>query len=166
MLHLRIPRALFNYMESDLSREHDFAYERVGFLFVNTGHTQNNTLLLASDYVPVADDNYIRDSEVGAKINSSAISEVMQKILDTGHGALHVHIHHLSGIPQFSKIDNKNLSLLIPSFKSVGRGTINGALLLQNDSFNSLIWLPGQESPTKLNELTIIGYPLEFRGRY
>lgn len=166
MLHLRIPKQIYDYMLTDIRRKNEFADERVGFLFINKGQAEESILLLASDYLPVADSNYIKDNSVGAKINSTAIREVMQKILDSGHGVLHVHMHEFIGNPCFSKVDVENIQLLIPSFKSVAPKAINGALLIQNKFITSLVWLPREEKPRTIDRLTIIGRPLEFFGRY
>lgn len=167
MVHIKIPKQLFSYMLTDIARQHRFAFERVGFLFVNSGKAASGeTLILATDYTPVADENYIADPKVGAKINSSAIREVMQKMLDTGHGVLHVHMHDFPGSPNFSRVDIDNLSKLIPSFQATVRNSINGALLVQNNSLLSFVWMEGSAAAIRVNKITIIGHPLEFHGRY
>lgn len=167
MLHLKITKSVFNYMVEDLSRQHEYAYERVGFLFINKGSlTDNDSLLLATDYIPVADENYIEDQEVGARINSSAIREILQQIYDKGQGVLHVHLHDFDGIPTFSKVDIENLRLLIPSFQNISPQTFNGALLIQNSLLNSIIWLPEEGRFERVDRITIVGFPHKFFGRY
>ena len=166
MLHLKIAKTMYEYMLADLSRSHDHAYERVGFLYVNKGTiSENNTLLLASDYTPVADGHYIVDSKVGARINSQAIREVMQQVIEKGHGVFHVHLHNFVGKPIYSKTDIDNLRLLLPSFQNVAPQMMNGALLLQNSLFASLVWIPQNEDFEIVEKISIIGYPVKLFGR-
>jgi hypothetical protein len=161
MRQLKIPQTLYNKVVTDLERPHKFAFERVGFLFVKTGRIGTNIeQILAANYIPVADDNYIKDTKVGAKINSIAIRSVIQRILDTGEGAFHVHMHNEYGIPRFSSIDRKSLLTLIPSFQATKPNMTHGALLLSKDSSNALIWLPNEKNPVFITNITIVGYPL------
>lgn len=167
MLHLKIAKSMHDYMLTDLSRPHEHAYERVGFLYVNKGTiSKNNTLLLASDYTPVADEHYIIDSKVGARINSQAIREVMQQVIDKGHGVFHVHLHNFIGEPKYSITDIENFRLLLPSFHNIAPYTINGALLLQNSLLASIVWLPKSEDFKIVEKISIIGYPVKLYGRF
>lgn len=166
MVQLKIPKNLYDKMVTDLSRLHSFAFERVGFLYVKTGIEENKfSQILATNYIPVSESNYIKDPKVGAKINSPAIREVMQRILDTGEGALHVHMHEPVGQPRFSRVDSSALHSLIPSFKAVGPKTAHGALLLSGNKLTSLLWLPGEKSPVFANKIIIVGYPLSIYRR-
>jgi hypothetical protein len=167
MKQLKISKTVFNTIITDLQRPHKFAYERVGFLYVKTGSIENQIQqILATTYVPIPDDNYIMDSKVGAKINSTAIRNVMQRILTTGEGALHVHMHDNVGVPRFSRVDRESLVTLIPSFQSCNTKTAHGALLLSRNLSTALVWLPNKKEPIFVDNITIVGYPLELGGRY
>lgn len=48
-------------VREDLSRPHAFAHERVGFITVRAASANKIIVLLAEDYYPVADDDYIED---------------------------------------------------------------------------------------------------------
>ena len=76
-IHFRITGDLMLTITSDLSREHAFAYERVGFISVGFAECSDGILILAQDYHPVADENYILTEEMGALINSEAIRDAM-----------------------------------------------------------------------------------------
>ncbi len=163
LINLKITRSLFNQMYSDLIRPHPFAYERVGFLYVRPGYINSKTLLLlATKYMPVPDERYIKDDSVGARINSTAIRSTMQMIMDSCEGALHVHIHLHNGKPVFSRTDNHELSKLIPSLKTVGVNLPHGALLLSKDNFNAVLSIPKQKKLKEVRKLSIIGNPVEF----
>lgn len=161
MLQLKIPQSLYNSVCIDLKRPHKFAYERIGFLYVRKCMEGSRVAqVIACGYSPVSDENYIEDEEVGAKINSSAIRDVMQRVLSTGEGALHVHMHNHIGKPRLSKTDAINLKKLIPSFQLVCPSSPHGALILSPNSMISLLWLPGQKFPTDVDKITIVGYPM------
>ena len=86
---VRLTRPLFEHMLGDLRRPHEHANERVGFVSAKLGNASGeHQLVLLVDYQPVADKYYIRDPHSGARINSAAIREAMQHVLDTGNGLL------------------------------------------------------------------------------
>lgn len=72
---IRIPQKLYEDIQADLARSHAHAYERVGFLYCRRVAAIPNPILLAVEYQPVADANYIADSSVGARIGSMAIHD-------------------------------------------------------------------------------------------
>jgi hypothetical protein len=156
---LRIPRALLDQMWSDLRRQHVFAYERVGFLLVREADSPAGRILLARRYEPVREEEYIRDTRVGARINRDAIRRALGYAL-AGEGVLHVHLHDHLGVPSFSHVDEKNLHELVPSFCAVAPQAIHGALLLSDDHGIAWCWRAGEESAFLASKITIIGSPL------
>ncbi len=94
-IHLKITKDLLNEIKGDLLRPHLYAAERVGFLFARQSVADGNTMLLLSiSYMAIPDDLYIDDPSVGARINSTAIRNGLQKSMDSGMSAIHVHLHH------------------------------------------------------------------------
>src|SRR6267143_3197136 len=78
-LIIKLTRELDTIIRTDLDRPHEFSAERVGF--VSSAHTEINRdtfLIILKTYHPVADDNYVRDNSVGARINGNAIRAAMQ----------------------------------------------------------------------------------------
>jgi hypothetical protein len=118
-------------------------------------------LILASQYMPVAESHYLRDPLVGAKIDGNAIRTAMQTVLSEGVGMFHVHRHEHRGRPQFSRTDVQGLPPLIRSFQSVGSAYAHGALLLSHDSLDCLVWLPGDNWPSPGGRITVVGRPME-----
>lgn len=161
-INLKVSRPMIEQIREDLLRPHPFAFERVGFLFVKPGTAERDSLLLlSSNYMPVPDDQYINDPDVGAKINSAAIRTAMQTVMDTGAGAIHIHTHPHSGNPEFSKVDKLNNKRLIPSFRNANPNLPHGAIVMSDNMINGLIWLPKGES-IRISKISVIGHHCEF----
>ncbi len=148
-------------MRADLERRHPFAAERVGFVFARMGNQGAGELqVLPTSYAPVPDANYIEDSEVGARIDSTAIRAAMQTVLGQQLGAFHVHMHDHRGQPRFSRVDLADYPALVRSFQNVAPGLAHGALLLSEDSCECLVWLPGGSRPSPRGRIIIVGNPM------
>lgn len=143
----------------DLERLHRFAHERVGFVFLRYARAAKGALLMASDYEPVVESDYIEDDSVGARINSRAIRAALQRALTTGESVLHVHSHAHLGPPSFSHVDLRALSDLIPSFASVVPGVAHGGLLLSRNCATGRVWLPGTREPVAARVM-VVGFPM------
>lgn len=157
----RITKPMLDEIREDLTRPHPVAYERIGFIYVRLGTVNNGRLLLATDYKPVRDEHYIKPAAgdfAGAVINRYAITEVMQGSLSTGHGVFHVHMHDFGTKGIFSGTDLASLNELMPSFYSVSRDTLHGAVLLTRKNITGLYWSQG-ESAKKLSHISEVGYP-------
>src|SRR5690242_17613730 len=116
MIHLKITRALYDVAMSDLLTPHAFAAERIGFILTRKGTLAGQDIVLAvTCYIRIADDDYLDDPTVGARIGSAAIRDVMQQAMDSQEGALHIHLHEHRGTPAFSGTDLRELRKLIPS---------------------------------------------------
>lgn len=160
---LRLPRALVDAIHVDLSRPHRFAAERVGFLFCRCVRlSAASWLSVGYDYAPVDDAAYVRDRRVGARIGAPAIRSVMQRVLDTGDGAFHVHRHDHPGGPRFSQVDLDGLTELIPPFAAVGPNVVHGGLVLSTDDASAIAWIDGAHAPI-VGVTSIIGYPSSIR---
>lgn len=96
-------RATDRFLEDvrrDLSRPHPFAAERVGFISVRATNAGDDALvLLAADYHPLADDEYVDDSTVGAMMGQEAIRKALEVALLRSVGMIHVHMHEHHGRP-------------------------------------------------------------------
>ena len=147
-------------MLADLRRQHLFAYERVGFLFTTSKQLSDNTILiLAKDYVPVDDENYIEDCNVGAKINSKAIRNAMQRIMEKKEGCFHVHLHDNKGIPSPSFTDKKGLPDVAKSFANISQKQANGILILSENSFFASIKFANESHFLTPEVVSVVGYP-------
>lgn len=160
-MSMKVPRSLFDQMVTDLSRPHPTAFERVGFAFGRTGVlSADHTLILLYDYLLVADDNYIPDETVGAKINANAIREAMQKAMSDRACAFHVHAHHLPGRLGFSRTDLGGLTRLVPSFQAASPGLPHGAFLIGPRSCTAIAWPPKSQHAVQVSAITIVGFPM------
>ena len=70
---LKLTGRLHDIIVKDLMRPHPFALERVGFVFGRIGSGLDGTsVVLLTHYHAVADDQYIDDPKVGARIGPEA----------------------------------------------------------------------------------------------
>lgn len=165
--HIRLLKSLYERVLADLQRPHPFASERVGFLLARMGTAANDThLIFLVDYLPVPDDQYLptTDLAIGAEISSAAIRNTMQRVMSTGEGAFHAHLHEHLGRPRFSRVDMKDLPLLAQSFQCASPVSAHGGFLFSKDDCTASIWLPGQSDPVTAGKISVIGYPLQFHG--
>jgi hypothetical protein len=160
---LRMTHSMFGKMIADLRRPHGFAYERVGFLFCKQSSTSSGALLLAFKYVPIRDEQYIRDESVGARFDSSSIREAMQVALSEGVGAFHVHLHDHAGTPRLSGVDVREMQALIPCFVNVCPDRVHGALVLSLDSATANGWSSGESQGEKVR-VSVVGSTLRIFG--
>ena len=161
----RVPKRVFNKMKLDLKRAHPFAFERVGFLFFKKNKSSHDEYtILATEYMLVADEHYINDPMVGAKINNMAIRAVFQHLLDTSLGVLHVHLHDHYGKPQMSKSDSRGIPPLVKSFHNLGLDTPHGMLIFSKDNMNGWISSPKTLQVKNIVQTNIVGFPTRLLG--
>ncbi len=157
----KIPKQIHLKMLGDLRRSHSFAYERVGFLFTTSKLLSDNTILvLAKDYSPVDDKNYIDDNKVGAKINSTAIRNAMQRVMENNEGCFHVHLHNHTGATYPSRTDEVGLPPVAKSFANVSPNQASGILILSEDSFYASVICPNEKKFITPELISVVGYPL------
>lgn len=163
--HLKLRRTLLEAIHSDLARPHAFAHERVGFLSASAARIgRGSLLLLARDYVPVEDEDYLDDPSVGAMMSSAAISKALQRAYQTKTVALHVHCHGHRGRPEFSGVDVRENAKFVPNFFNVAAQMPHGALLLSRDNAAGAIWLARDADPIAITRFTGVGAPLWLIG--
>lgn len=163
-VEIRIPGWLRAQIVQDLSRPHRFAMERVGFACGRTGTLANEgKLVLLNRYHPVADDGYINDSKVGARIGSEAITKAMHLAYHGRpgrEGVFHVHLHPVSFGTGMSSTDREELPRLMPGFQSVGREAIHGIIIISEDHGSGWVWMPGRREAVVADIVSVIGSPL------
>lgn len=160
-IRFKIPKQIHQQMLDDLNRKHPFAHERVGFLYtISKKIDPNITLILAKEYCPIPDLDYIKDKSVGAKIGSNAIRTAMEKLFNQKGGCFHVHLHAHSGSPFPSYIDKISLPEIADSFSNITQNQANGFLILSNDSFYSSIKLSDEKHLITPELISTIGWPM------
>jgi len=163
MVGVRLTRGLYERAVADLRRPHPYAFERVGFFSARMGNASHgHRLVLLTDYHAVPDDQYVKDPKCGARINSDSIRAAMQRVLDTGAGAFHVHVHEHPGTPRFSPMDAEETPRVVTGLRVVGPFQPHGMLLFSEDRAAALVWLPGVPEPLKANKIAVVGFPLTF----
>lgn len=161
-IKFRIPRSIRCMMLEDLRRPHPWSFERVGFLFTKSKLLNSQTLLIiAIEYVPVGDTDYIEDESVGARISSNAIRQAMQGSLNKKSGCFHVHLHDHRGIPKPSFTDIEGLPGVVRSLSNVASRQANGILILSKNAFFSKVQF-NDVFYNNTAEISIVGYSMEF----
>jgi hypothetical protein len=117
--------------------------------------------VLFTNYYPVPDEQYIDDCYSGARINSDAIREAMQRVLDTRNGLFHVHSHGGCGKSAFSFMDLEETPRIVSSLQVAGPTQAHGMFLLSNDYCIAHVWLPNSTEPIVADRVSVVGYPLE-----
>lgn len=159
---IRIPKNIYEQILSDLTRTHSFAWERIGFTASRHKVLKTGTIIVfVADYFPLADDFYLNDPEVGARINSNAIREGLQKIIDNKVGLFHTHCHSFSKyVPEFSGTDLIDNPEIIKSFGYADKNQVHGMIVLGKNGLNALLKLPGNDSLVKPTKIVVVGYPM------
>jgi hypothetical protein len=159
---IRIPKRIYEQILSDLTRSHSFAWERIGFIASRHKVLKTGTIIVfVTDYFPLADDFYLNDPEVGARINSNAIRYGLQKIIDNKVGLFHTHYHSFSRhLPEFSETDLTDNPEIIKSFSYADKNQIHGMIVLGKNGVNSLLKLLGEDSLITPTKIVVVGYPM------
>lgn len=161
-IEFRITRKLLNSIHADLSRRHEYAFERVSFVSCRLAATEKGgTVLLATNAWPIADSNYERDQSVGAMLGAGAFRTALQLAYQQEISVLHVHRHEHSGNPWFSDVDLREARRYVPDFWKVRPGYPHGILVLSHNSAAGLIWPPETRTPVQLSRIVVVGVPLK-----
>jgi hypothetical protein len=156
---IRMPRGVYNEAIEHLLREHAFAVERVGFMYARVADAGASALLLVTSFEPVPDEEYVPDHGVGARIGGGAIRRAMQRALSTGDSVLHVHLHAHRGPTAFSRVDERELARLVPSFGRVSKNVPHGAVVFSRDHATALVW--GHDGhPVRTEAVAVVGFPV------
>ncbi len=156
----RAPTAFIKSVRADLRRPHAFADERVGFLTARFAATGNSLILLAQDYHPVADADYLRDASVGAMMGSEALRKALEIALLNKVGIFHVHLHDFAGRLWFSGIDLREQEKFVPDFFKVRRKLPHGAIVLGPNAAAGRVWL-SSDRIKPISEFNFMGPRIE-----
>lgn len=162
----KIAGQLLHSIRADLVRPHAFAAERVGFISCRVGGLKpSGVIILAQDYHPVADVDYLEDMTVGAMMGAGAIRKALEYAYNHKVSMFHVHLHANFGLPKFSKTDLRESEKFVPDFWNVRPEMPHGAIILSYNSIAGRCWYPGKKKPLQMQRFQIVGFPIsEIRG--
>lgn len=164
MIKVKLTGTLHAEILQDLARPHPFAAERAGFVSGRTGTLPNNgRLILLTGYHSIPDAEYVRDSSVGCRIGSEAVTWAMQAAYHARprrEGIFHVHLHAHRGETGMSGVDSREIPPMIPGFQSVGRDAAHGIIILSLNHGSTWVWLPRQQEPEQAASMAVIGSPI------
>lgn len=152
---------LLERVRADLVRPHEFAAERVGFFVCSAANLlPEGIVILAHDYRPVEDADYVDDPAVGAMMGPAAIRKALEFALNNKAGMFHVHLHEHAGRPRFSRIDARESAKFVPDFWNVRPEMPHGALVASQDSFYGMCWCRSVTAPIEISEFVVTGSPI------
>jgi len=137
----RATEAFMASARRDLMRRHHFAHERVGFATTRAAAGKDRLVLLAENYYAVADEDYVFDPTVGARIGQEALRKALNLALFNPVGVIHIHMHLLpSARLWFSEVDLSEQRNFMPDFFKVRPTMPHGAVVLSPRSAAGLVW--------------------------
>jgi hypothetical protein len=157
---IKFTRQLLDRARADLERPHAFAHERVGFFTAGATVCDGTIVLLARDYVPVDDADYLYNPKVGATIGGNAMRKALQFAYRARSALLHVHSHGGRGRPEFSGVDLKSGAEFVPAFFHAIPRMPHGMVVLSADSASAKIWFGENEAGEYTSGFTSVGTPL------
>ena len=160
----KITTTLLADIRIDLQRCHPFAYERVGFISAGLSASDDALLVLAREYRPLHDNEYLHDPTVGAMMGPDAIRQAMQWAMQDGVALFHVHSHGGCGIPNFSGIDLLENAKFVPDFFKVAPQCAHGAIVLSDTAAYGQIWIGPSEPHCFVSAFVEVGVPLRKLG--
>jgi hypothetical protein len=160
-IKFKILTALAAAIRADLLRPHFFAAERVGFISCRAGRTPDGIVILASEYHPLEDADYIDDRSVGAMMGSDAIRKALQRAYAGGVSMFHVHLHDHPGRPGFSGVDSRESAKFVPDFFNVRPDLPHGAFVLSRDCAYGMCWCARTSRPIAIGEFVFVGSPIQ-----
>lgn len=163
-VRFKVMDALLAAIRDDLRRPHAFAHERVGFIAAGLSAWDKGLLVLAREYRPVADDEYLDDRTVGAMMGPNAIRNALQWALQARCAIFHVHTHNGSGVPRFSGTDLRENAKFVPDFFKVAPECAHGAIVLSDTAAHGLVWLSRSEAGVPISSFVSVGVPLRKWG--
>jgi len=152
----QINETLLRNIHEDLSRPHEFALERVGFITCIPQTDNDKSLTIASKaYHPIKDGHYIDDPRYGALMGANAIRMALELCYNQNTSIIHIHRHEHRGSPQFSRTDIIESNKFVPSFINVKPLLPHATIVLSYNSMAGRCWLPNMESPVPINKFII-----------
>ena len=161
----KVTNTLLASVRHDLARPHPFARERVGFISAGLAATGDTLLILAREYRPLLDDDYLPDSTVGAMMGADPIQRALQWAMESGGAMFHVHAHAGTGLPSFSETDLRESAKFVPDYFKVAPQSVHGAIVLSDDAAKGQIWFNQNGSHGFIQNFSEVGLPIKkWRG--
>ncbi len=121
------------------------------------GH--QDLLLLARDYRPVAEEDYVPDPTVGVKIGGNAMRRALEFAYTPRSALLHIHTHGGFGLPDFSGVDKRSAREFVPGFFNAISRMPHGILVLSDDSASGLLWTSAKDEGSYISAFVAVGAP-------
>jgi hypothetical protein len=155
---VKLPTALRATVLADLRRPHAVAYERVGFLLARAGTLPGDgVVLVAYDYLPIEDEAYLPDEDIGARVSADGFRPARQAALRQALSIIHVHLHEHLGRPGFGGVDARETRAFMPDFLKVRGDQPHAALIFSADEAVGRIWIRGRVTGAPIDTISFVG---------
>jgi hypothetical protein len=161
-VHVKMPGPLYEKVLADLKRPHNFAGERVGFLYTTHKIIGGQMIIWINSYSTVTDDHYIYDRSVAARFSGAAIRDAMEQVITHKSGSIFVHLHDHKGVPAPSETDKQGIPGVVQSLVNANPTAPHGYLILSKNSFFVRLQLPGGSLVTAPECISVTGKPMVF----
>lgn len=152
----RVSETLLADVRADLVRPHPFAHERVGFIAARAAAGHEKLVIIATEYFPVPDHEYVHDQTMGAVLGQEALRKALEVALLKPVGMFHVHMHTLPSRLWFSTIDLREQQRFVPDFFKVQSKLPHGAIVLSPTAIAGRAWL-ARDTAWPITEFNIVG---------
>jgi hypothetical protein len=159
-IRFKITGGLLAAVRADLRGPHAFAHERVGFVSAGLAAAHDDLIILAREYRPVRDEDYLPDPSVGAMISAEAIRAARQWAMNERVAIFHVHTHGGRGVPGFSGVDIRENARCVPNFVSVAPHAVHGAIVLSDTAAFGQVWLDRKSPQPFITGFAEVGMPI------
>ena len=160
-LEMKLTAKLYEGILNDLRRPHEFAAERVGFCQVRQTQTNKGALLLVVGYWPVADEHYIPNPSIGARIGEQAITAAVHLAYQgrqTSTGVFHVHLHDHKGLPAMSRVDRSSIPQIVDGLQQTNANAPHGFIIFStNHAFACATTAQSKIILDEVNLISVIG---------
>ena len=152
----QISEPLLQTIHEDLSRPHEFALERVGFITCHSHlDAEGNITIVTRAYHPIRDSHYIDDPHYGALMGADAIRKALELSYNQKASIVHIHRHEHRGRPQFSRTDIIESNKFMPNFHNVSPSLPHAAIVLSYNSMAGRCWPESKKPPVPIRKFII-----------
>ncbi|MBK22967.1 MAG: hypothetical protein CME70_03085 [Halobacteriovorax sp.] len=148
MFSLRIKEETLLLAIEDLSREHPFAFERVGYFHGK----REGGLVVLDNWLSFKDDEYLDNTMAGACIGPLGMQRLSKEAFNTKDSYFHFHLHGFQEIPEFSGIDMRSLKEVSPGLFGFSKSGPHGGIVKGRKGWCVALWSERKKDPIFLEE--------------
>ncbi|MFH1882189.1 MAG: hypothetical protein ABIL62_05705 [Planctomycetota bacterium] len=131
-------------------------HEQGCFLFVDSSNDGSSITLRIKEIHFIGSDGWNFQSGYHLELNEEEKVRVMQKARELNCHLIECHSHRFGGIASFSPSDIKGLGEFVQYIWWKLPNKIYGAVVFTKNDLQGQIWLPKDEAPKRIAEITVV----------